>query len=605
MRRLIALRTLYTLLVGLTCAAMAFGLRLILRVDGLTPVSWVVLALFAVLCLWVAASFWVVVFGMWIRWRHLPAHDELAVPSGVERASGRVAIVMPIYNEDTRRCFAGLRAMRESLLQTTPGGRFDFFVLSDSTEPERWRAEERAWSALEFIGPTDAPIYYRHSEHNIGRKSGNVADFCMRWGGRYDYLIVLDADSLMDAATLRQLVGLMDANPRAALIQAPPRIVGARTVFSRMQQFSASVYAPAILAGVAAVYGPAGNYWGHNAILRLSAFMAHCGLPTLPGRAPLGGEILSHDFVEAAMLRRAGWEVWMAPELEGSYEEVPPSVVDYLKRDRRWCQGNLQHLRLIFARDFSLSSRLHFAAGVMSYLASPLWLALLVTTVIDAVQHQDAGRVFYSGRYPILPWPVPHTLEFLALLLLSTGMLLGPKLIGMIDVLLDRVRRRAHGGVWRLGLGVMIETTHSALLAPMFMITHTGFLLAILVGRNSGWSNQQRDDRRLDLPSAARQFWLHTVIGAGAAIVLFRCTPDLLGWFAPLIAGLLFSIPIAIATSSARLGDLARRRGLFLVPSESCGLALLARARAMQGTSLPHELTPDALLTVSAVTMIQ
>ncbi len=580
MRRVVATRLLYAWLVVATCVAMTFRLYLILRVDGLTLAAWTVLVLFAILILWNASSFWVVVFGAWIRWRSLPVHEALA-SANTAPSTARIAVAMPIYNEDVDRCVAGLCAMRESLLQSQTADRFDFFLLSDSTEPARWRSEERAWWALQGTLGAHAPIYYRHREQNIGRKSGNIADFCTRWGADYDYLVILDADSLMDGRTLVQLVQLMDANPRAALIQAPPRIIGARTMFSRLQQFSASVYSPAILTGVAALHGPAGNYWGHNAMLRMRAFVEHCGLPVLPGRAPLGGEILSHDFVEAAMLRRAGWDVWMAPELEGSFEEVPPSVIDYLQRDRRWCQGNLQHLRLILARDFSLSSRLHFASGVMSYLASPLWLALLFATVLDATQHESVAGVLYAGRYPILPWPVPHTVAFLALFAFSMGMLLGPKLIGFLEVLHDRGRRLAHGGLWRLWLGVMIEVLHSALLAPVFMITHTGFVLAILLGRNSGWSSQQRGERRLDLATATRRFGLHTLAGIGAAAIIYHAAPDLIGWFVPLLSGLILSIPLAIASSSARLGDAARRRGLLLVPSESQGVALLTRTRSL------------------------
>jgi membrane glycosyltransferase len=337
---------------------------------------------------------------------------------------------------------------------------------------------------------------------------------------------------------------------------------------------------------MATLHGPDGNYWGHNAILRMKPFREHCGLPELPGRAPIGGEILSHDFVEAALLRRAGWEVRMSADLTGSYEEVPPTVVDYLKRDRRWCQGNLQHIRLIWARGFKLSSRLHFAGGALAYLASPLWLAMLVAAATDAYSTTRVGpAVQYFGRYPVLFWPVSHTIELLVLLFVTMAMLFGPKLFGLLSVIGDRAMTRAHGGWRRLLSSALLEAAYSALLAPVFMLSHTWFVLRVFFGMSVSWDGQQRKERTIAVGSAAAIFAPHTALAATSALLVYRCIPHSVGWFVPLLLGLLLAIPMARATSSVRLGDWFLRRGLFLIPSETRGLPLLSNVRALVAAS--------------------
>ncbi len=369
-----ARRWLFLFLVVVSTAAAVDKLYQVLRIDGLDPLEFLFLSLFAILFGWITISFWMAVFGAFAR---LTDAKLLPLKEAPAPSSSRTAILMPVYNENVARVFSGVQAIFDSVAAT---GGFDFFILSDSTEPQNWIAEEVAWQKLRASLEPDAQIFYRHRHRNIGRKSGNIQDFCENWGSHYDYMVVLDADSLMSGETLSALVRLMDANPRAALIQAPASLVGRSTLFARIQQFASTAYGATYTAGLAWLQGAQGNYWGHNAIIRVRAFQQHGGLPKLPGKPPFGGEIMSHDFVEAAFLQRAGWEVWMAPDLTGSYEEPPPTIYDYLKRDRRWAQGNLQHARVILAQGLKLPSRLHLAMGIMSYLASPLWLLLLVVS---------------------------------------------------------------------------------------------------------------------------------------------------------------------------------------------------------------------------------
>jgi membrane glycosyltransferase len=499
---------------------------------------------------------------------------------------------MPIYNEDAVEVFAGLRATIESVGKVGALDDFDFYVLSDSTKPECWEAEEAEWRQLRDIEGRRARIFYRRRPLNAGRKSGNIADFCENWGALYDYVVVLDADSLMTGDTLVRLARMMDANPRAGLIQAPPMLVSGTSLFARIQQFASSVYGPVYVAGLSYLQGAGGNYWGHNAIIRVKPFIEHCGLPKLPGRPPLGGEIMSHDFVEAALLRRAGWEVWLAPDLGGSYEAAPPTLLNYLKRDRRWCQGNLQHIKLIFAHGFRMSSRVHFAAGVMSYLSSPLWLLLLVLFFAVETFRIDHIAVSYVGRYPVLAWPVSHAVELLSLVLATATLIYGPKLLAFLTLLRDPAAVRAHGGIWRVALGVVFETLFSTLLAPILMLSHSWFVLSVLIGRGIGWGGQQRGACGIALGAATRAFAPHTLIAVFAGVAVWYLSPAIFWWYMPILSGLLLAIFLCRATSIPGWGIAAGRWGLFLIPSEAVGLAIVDRLYEIIGTRKSPDVAP-------------
>jgi membrane glycosyltransferase len=293
-------------------------------------------------------------------------------------AETSTAIVFPIYNENITRVYEGLRATYESLEKTGHLEHFDFFILSDSTDSNKWIEEERRW--YDLIGELDAlgRIYYRRRLDNEGRKCGNVRDFLNAWGRHYRYFMVCDADSVMRGETLVDLVKLMEIHPTVGLIQTVPALVNAESLFGRIQQFANRLYAPLFIAGLNYWALDLGNYWGHNAIIRTEPFMQFCDLPQLPGQKPFGGQILSHDFVEAALLLRENWEVWFAYDLEGSYEEAPQAIIENAQRDRRWCQGNLQHGLVLFAKGLRGVSRVHLTLGILGYLAGPLWLFFLL-----------------------------------------------------------------------------------------------------------------------------------------------------------------------------------------------------------------------------------
>src|SRR5260221_1670634 len=334
---------------GLVACSTAIATALmvdIIGAGGFNAVTVSILVLFTISFGWIACSFWTALLGFIVR---VAGGDpaSLGWAGATTPLRERTALVMPIYNEDPVRVPAGLEATLRGLLLASDAGHFDAFVLSDTTDPKIAEEEQQAVLTLRRRIGDRIPIYYRRRQRNHGRKAGNIADFCERWGGAYAHMVVLDADSVMSGSTLVALAGLMEAHPDAGIIQTGPVPTNPETVFARILQFGSRLYGPVLSSGLAFWQLGDANYWGHNAIIRVAAFTEHCGLPVLPGSAPLGGEILSHDFVEAALIRRAGWKVWIVPELEGSYEELPANVIDYAKRDRRWCQGNLQHARLL------------------------------------------------------------------------------------------------------------------------------------------------------------------------------------------------------------------------------------------------------------------
>jgi membrane glycosyltransferase len=560
-------RWLFLFLCLSSTTAAVLKLLSILQAGGLTIGEGLFLFLFAILFGWIAMAFWLALFGVVVRLEGMRLLPFQPAPRGQD---SRTAVLMPIYNEEVARVFSGVRAIYDSVRDAGESG-FDFYILSDSTDPANWIAEEVAWEKLRLSLEPEAPVFYRHRHRNIGRKSGNIQDFCENWGSLYDYMVVLDADSLMTGETLGALKRLMDANPRAGLIQVPAQLVGRHSLFARLLQFASSVYGPTFSAGLAALQGPDGNYWGHNAIIRVRAFLQHGGLPRLSGKPPFGGEIMSHDFVEAAFLRRAGWEVWMAPDLGGSYEEPPPSIYDYLKRDRRWAQGNLQHARVLIAQGIALPSRLHMVMGVMSYLSSPLWLLMLVVSALSLVPYGA-------------PQDVLDRTALIQLVVATVILLYAPKFLALGIALSDTATVRAHGGPGALLRSVLWELLFATLFAPMVMLAHSWYVFSLLMGISTGWGSQVRDDRALPFWFVIRRYWFPTLAGIGATFLLWRFAPGELIWYAPLLLGLIFTIPLVWLTSSLRLGEAARRRGLFLTASETLKMPVLERAHRLQAT---------------------
>jgi membrane glycosyltransferase len=585
-------RGIFTLLILTTATWGVASFVEILGADGLSYLDLTQTAVFSILILWLAQSFWTLAGGAAVIGTRLLAAKAPAPPApAAHEGLPRVAVVAPIYNEDTERVFAGLRAMWEDLTAQPQSGRTDLLVLSDTTDPDIWLAELDAWQKLRQTVPGAERIYYRRRLRNLKRKTGNIEDFVTRWGGAYGYMIVLDADSLMSGGAMMQLVERMDANPAVGLIQAPPKLVRGRTVFARMLQFAGELYGPLSAAGLSYWALGEGNYWGHNAIIRVVPFAELCGLPLLSGRAPLGGEILSHDFVEAALLRRGGWQVWIADDIGQSYEEPPPSIADFATRDRRWCQGNMQHIKVLFLRDLHWVSRLHLAIGILSYLTSPLWLVFLMLSSAQAWELTYGEPVYFTDGWPFPTLPVSVAAEAALLLGVTLGLLFLPKLMGLALALVDGPRRRDLGGGLRLTASAILETFLSALVAPVMMLLHTAFVLTILLGSAIDWHPQRRQVAGSLLRESARRFGWVTAIGLAASIATFKLTPALFYWLIPVFSGQLLAIPLAMWTSSESWGVRLGKLGLLRVVEEASPPQVMRRLDAL--LAAPSESTAD------------
>ena len=551
--------------------------------SNMTVLQGVMIFFFAVTLGWIAFAASSAVAGFL-----LPVSQAAEAPLG----DSRTALLMPIYNEDPIHTTAALQAMAEALHAIGAARNFEIVIISDSTNADAWIAETLAVDRLRRALSGIMPVRYRRRWHNTGRKVGNVEDFVKRWGGHYDYMIVLDADSLMTAETLVTMVKRMQANPELGLLQTVPALIGQQSLFARLQQFASRVYGNVIARGVAAWSGDDGNYWGHNAIIRVSAFAQACGLPQLPGRKPFGGHVLSHDFIEAAFMRRAGWKVRMAPDLDGSWEEGPPSLVDTAIRDRRWAQGNLQHIKLIRARGLSGTSRKHLAIGIMGYLSSPLWLMLILVGFALTLQASLIRPEYFSRTFQLFPnWPVFDAERMVSLFIFSMIVLLTPKALGLIRSMLVSRTRRGCGGLIRMAVSAIVELVLSALYAPVMMLIQTQHVFDILTGSDSDWVAQRRQAAVLSWRDAWHFHWKHTIVGFVIAIVAYLLSPTLLAWLSPAVAGLVLAVPLSKISGSVRIGRALAKLGVFWIPEESSPHALIERRNELvaQAEPLPKD----------------
>jgi membrane glycosyltransferase len=548
----------------------------VIDVGGVTTLKLALLALFLGNFSWIALAFTAGLVGFAAQLFRSRAN---ATPTSL---ASLTAVVMPIYNEAPSRVFGALQAMIEDVEASGLGTHFHWFFLSDTTDPDIWLAEERALLEIRArLGPGVA-VFYRHRPKNTSRKAGNIGDFVSHWGGSYPQIVVLDADSLMTGHAIITLAAAMEADPDAGIIQTLPLIINRNTLFARVQQFAARMYGPVIAAGLSVWMGRDGNYWGHNAVIRTAAFAAHCGLPDLSGKPPFGGHILSHDFVEAAFMRRAGYTVYMLPNVGGSYEESPPSLIDLSSRDRRWCQGNLQHVRIVPARGLHWASRQHFMTGIFGYLASPLWLMQLLVGILIVFQASYIRPEYFTSDFTLFPaWPRFDAKRSLELFGITMSILLAPKFFGLIVALIDNETRRGAGGAIRLILSAIIEIIMSSLLAPIMMLIQSGHVMHILFGFDTGWNPQRRDDGSVAFKAIVRKHRSHMALGLLSLIAGLLISPSLVAWMSPTIAGLVCAVPISWASGQLGIGLFLRKLGLLTTPEERNPPPIATRANAL------------------------
>jgi membrane glycosyltransferase len=566
----------------LLTAALVHQMWLVLSIGGLTGVEKAMLGLFVVNIAWIG-------FGAVSPLMGFMLGPEHAAPPDAPAPVARTALLMPTYNEDPARIVGAASAMLRAIDARGAGGSFDLFILSDTNRPDVWLAEQAVVDAARS-NPAIAPrLHYRHRGRNLRRKAGNIADWVERWGAAYPFMLVLDADSLMEAGTVIELARRMEADDSLGILQTSPHLIGGETPLARVQQFASRVYGPVLTRGLRAWFGNAGNYWGHNAIIRTRAFAACGGLPELPGKPPFGGLILSHDFVEAAFVRRGGWAVRMADDLGGSYEHAPPNLIELASRDRRWCQGNLQHSRLLSTAGLHPLSRLHLFMGIMSYLSSPLWLLFLLAGMSLALHAYLVPPDYFLDRWSLFPdWPRIDPERAMALFGLCMLVLFAPKLLGTAAFLGERAAR---GLRLRSIFGLATEILLSALVAPIMMFVQTSSVAQILTGRDSGWNPQARDADRVPWGLLWRFHARHMYVGILLAVAAAAISWRLLAWMSPALIGLVLAVPISAFMGSARAGRVLTRLGLLVTPEERAP-PVLARAaedeaEALRATGAP------------------
>lgn len=547
-------RFLFALINFATFAAIAAWLTAIVQGDGFGIVDIFLVAAFLVHLPWIVIGFWNSAIGFAVL--HFFRDPLASVIPLVQRARGDdpifvgVAVLMTVRNEEPARAFLRLRTVKESLDAAGHGGRFDYFILSDSTRPDVIADEEAEFTRWKQSLP-EGRVVYRHRDKNIGFKAGNVRDFLDRWGAHYDVMVPLDADSIMTGEAIARLVRIMQANPRLGILQSLVVGMPSPSFFARVFQFGMRHAMRSFTAGTVWWQADCGPFWGHNAVIRVAPFREHCRLADLPGEPPFGGHILSHDQVEAVMMRRAGYEVRVLPEEEGSWEENPPALPDFATRDLRWCQGNLQYFKLVNLSPIA-TSRFNIIFAIQMFVGVAAFILFVLLSAVAAAQWPDN-----------LPFPVGSAL---ALYLVYVFMLLTPKIAGILDAILRSPSR--YGGIGRLLGGGLLDMVFGFLLTSISMVGQAIFMSALVFGRSVRWDGQRRDRYRLAWSEAARMLWPHTMFGLAVLHFLALGAPVAIVWFLPFLAGPLLAIPFAVITTMPELGAFAERRRICAIPEE-------------------------------------
>lgn len=515
----------------------------------------------------------VAITGFWLVWGSIAAILGVLGPSASAQTDdttlvSRTAVLVPIYNEDPIATFSRIAAMNRSLVALGVAERFHFAVLSDTQAFEIAAEELVQFGRLLNEPHSQGRMFYRRRERNVGRKAGNIEDFVSRSGGAYDFALILDADSLMEGETILRMAKRLEADPKLGLLQSVPTIINAQTVFGRSIQFAAAYLSPTYARGAALMQGREGPYWGHNAMVRMSAFASSCGLPELSGTPPFGGHILSHDYVEAALLSRAGWAVEVDASLKGSYEEAPDNLIEYAKRDRRWCQGNLQHGRLIFAPGLKIWSRFTFVQGIMAYLASPLWLLLLAASL--------AGTLL-PNLPAILAGFDASTIPLWVLGVAVAVILVAPKLMVLVRGMFDGQNKR-FGGTLNTLISVLGEILLSTLLAPTMLMMQSRAVMQVMLRLDGGWPATERGQTRVPLAAAFRASWWITAIAGLALGGVLVAAPSSALWLAPATVPAIVAPLLIWATSLPMQHPLLR---LFLSDTEAEPSPVILQQRAI------------------------
>ncbi|MCR9257645.1 MAG: glucans biosynthesis glucosyltransferase MdoH [Alphaproteobacteria bacterium] len=571
-------RAIFATLTGGTMLAALAALALLLAPGGFSLVETLMLGAFAVTLPWTVIGFWNAVIGFVLNTFFT---DPLKMVCPVAHAydpkaavRGRTLIAMPVHNEDPDRVFRHLKALVHGLERGPDGNKFDIALLSDSTDPAIYLEEQRRFAAWREDSPHPDRLFYRRRTDNTGKKMGNLWEHLDRVGRDYDYLLVLDADSLMSASLVGRLARIMDRNPDLGILQTLAVGLPSDSPFTRLFQFGMRHGMRSFTMGSAWWQGDDGPYWGHNAVLRMRPFLEHCRLPELPGKAPFGGQILSHDQVEAVMMRRAGYAVRVIPEEGGSYEENPPTLPDFITRETRWCQGNLQYKALLTLPGLRNMGRLQLVLAMLMYLSPLAWMSFVLLGLAMGVTRMDGPTVGAVS----LPWDLRGTAAGYWLLAAMLFMAFAPKIMGVLDVLLRPQRRQAYGGTPRVLSGFVVELIFSTLMAPIVALSLSIFAIGLFFGRSISWGAQNRSDYAMSWVDAASHFRIHFALAVLVTAAIAATQPTLLYWAAPILAGWFLATPFTVATSRLEAGRWMRRWGFAALPEEFGRPVTLIRA---------------------------
>ncbi|MEM7544281.1 MAG: glucans biosynthesis glucosyltransferase MdoH [Pseudomonadota bacterium] len=538
-----------------TLGALAAALMKIFGAGGWTITDITIFTCFLIGAPWTVMGFWNAIIGLWLLHG---AKDGLAQTSPFMSAAdedapirAKTAICMTLRNEDVDRAFARLIETKRSLDATGWGHRFDVYVLSDSNDPAVQDQERAAFDAAR--AELGAGATYRLREKNTGFKAGNIRDFLRRWGEKYEFFLPLDSDSMMSGDAVLRLVRICQAHPRIGILQGLVVGAPAPSAFARIFQFGMRAGMRSFTMGAAWWHGDCGPYWGHNALVRIAPFRAKCGLPVLPGKGPLSGHILSHDQMEAALMRRAGYEVRVVPVETESWEDNPPSLFDFTQRDLRWCQGNMQYWQLLGLKGLKPMSRFQVFAAIMMYFGAPAWMLMTFAAVMKVFDTDHANIDFAFA---------------ISMFFIMFAVSLFPKIAGWIDIALRKGGVASYGGGLRFFVGAVVETLFSIILAPVVAFRVTIFMVGLLFGKSVKWNGQQRDAQELSWGTAIRGLWPQMLFGHALMAVIVYGAPSALPWAMPVLLGLCYGIPFAVLTSHPAVGRAAERIGLCAIPDE-------------------------------------
>ena len=555
-----ARRTVFAVLFSITFVGPLWLAAVALAPGGFGLLDLAALVLFAVTLPWMAAGFANAVIGFVImRFSADPVVAVLPAAGLVgddQPVTASTAILLCVRNEPPRRIVRNLDTMLEGLHASGYGERFHLYLLSDTSDADLAVAEEALFSELIARWRDRIAIDYRRRTVNTGFKAGNVREFCERWGSRHEFAVTLDADSFMSADAIIRLVRIMQVDVRLGILQG--LIVGlpSTSLFARIFQFGMRLGMRSYTIGSAWWQSDCGPYWGHNAILRLEPFMKHCQLPLLSGSGETERHILSHDQIEAVLMRAAGYHVRVLPREDLGWEENPPTLLEFMRRDLRWCQGNMQYWRFLLLPKLRPVSRYQLVLAILMFIGSPAWIGLLVLATIALVTNDDPAMIVRADAGgALLTWVL--------------AMWFSPKIAGALDVLLSRQERRAFGGAGRFTVNLVIETVYSIILVPILWISHTIFLFGLLFNREIRWMGQVRDDHAVPLTLALQDLWPQTLVGCASLGLVLASQPSALPYVLLLAGGPALSVPFAMVTAWPAIGELAARLGIGRIPEET------------------------------------